>query len=76
LETCPDSYLTLVAQLRLMNNGADLGQVEPWWPGTLRELHYDGWADGDFSTLLSLLGEGTCINERRTRVTPGFEEDE
>ncbi len=64
LKSNPEEYTTWVAQVRLMNQGEDLGQVEPWWPLTLREMHYNGWADGDFGTLLSLLGEGTQINAR------------
>ena len=57
-------YKIWITQVRLMSEGSDLGQIEPWWPLTFREAHYDGWADGDFETLLSLLGEGTRIGEK------------
>ncbi len=48
-----------------MCNGADLGQIEPWNPFTLRETYYDGWADGDFGTLLNQLGEPTPFIDDR-----------
>ena len=57
-------YKIWLTHMRLMSVGSDLGQIEPWWPLTFREIHYDGWADGDFETLLSLLGEGTRIGEK------------
>ena len=73
--TSPDEYGAWLNQVRLMSNGEDLGQVEPWWPATLREMHYEGWADGDFETILSLLGEGTRLNNK-LKTVPRFEEEE
>jgi len=74
-KSSPEGYATWVSQIRLMSEGQDLGQVEPWWPLTLREMHYPGWANGDFETLLSLLGEGTRLRDTRTAAVR-FEEEE
>ncbi len=61
----PETYEGWIANIRQMCNGADLGQIEPWNPFTLRETYYDGWADGDFGTLLNQLGEPTPFIDDR-----------
>ena len=52
----PDTYGEWISAIRQMNEGADLGQVEPWSPFSVRESYYAGWADCDFGTLLNQLG--------------------
>lgn len=52
-----DMYSQWLNAVRCMRNGGDCGQIEPWSPWSLRDTYYDGWADGDFGTLLSQLGE-------------------
>ena len=50
-------YSEWLRAVKTMRNGGDCGQIEPWNPYTLRDTYYAGWADGDFGTLLSQLGE-------------------
>ena len=61
----PDAFIEWLKCIRQMSNGGDLGQVEPWSPFSVRETYYDGWADGDFGTLLSQLGEPTPFTDDR-----------
>ena len=59
--TSPDSYREWLNAIKRMHGGDDLGQVEPWSPFTLRDTYYAGWANGDFGTLLSQLGEAEPV---------------
>ena len=59
----PAQYAEWVGAIREMNSGGDCGQIEPWSPWTLRDTYYDGWADGDFGTVLNMLGEGEPVNK-------------
>ena len=61
----PDTYSSWIETIRQMSNGADLGQIEPWNPFTLRETYFEGWADGDFGTLLNQLGEPTPFSDNK-----------
>lgn len=64
-----DMYSQWLNAVKSMRNGGDCGQIEPWSPWSIRETYYDGWADGDFGTLLNQLGETdetwTKINTER-----------
>ena len=53
----PHMYREWVGAVKSMRNGGDCGQIEPWSPWSLRDTYYSGWADGDFGTLLSQVGE-------------------
>jgi len=56
-ETDPGMYREWLGAVKNMRNGGDCGQLEPWSPWSLRDTYYAGWADGDFGTLLSQVGE-------------------
>ena len=53
----PAMYEQWLGAVKKMRLGGDCGQIEPWSPYTLRDTYYAGWADGDFGTLLSQVGE-------------------
>ena len=53
----PGMYREWLGAVKSMRNGGDCGQIEPWSPWSLRDTYYAGWADGDFGTLLSQVGE-------------------
>ena len=53
----PGMYREWLGAVKSMRDGGDCGQIEPWSPWSLRDTYYAGWADGDFSTLLSQVGE-------------------
>ena len=53
----PHMYREWVGAVKSMRMGGDCGQIEPWSPWSLRDTYYAGWADGDFGTLLSQVGE-------------------
>ena len=53
----PVMYSEWLNAVKSMRDGGDCGQIEPWSPWSLRDTYYAGWADGDFSTLLSQVGE-------------------
>ncbi len=53
----PVMYREWLGAVKSMRNGGDCGQIEPWSPWSLRDTYYAGWADGDFGTLLSQVGE-------------------
>ena len=54
-------YEEWLRSVKTMHGGGDCGQIEPWSPWSLRDTYYDGWADRDFGTLLSQLGEAEPI---------------
>ena len=56
-KTNPGMYREWLGAVKSMRNGGDCGQIEPWSPWSLRDTYYAGWADGDFGTLLSQVGE-------------------
>jgi len=56
-ETNPSMYREWLGAVKNMRMGGDCGQIEPWSPWSLRDTYYAGWADGDFGTLLSQVGE-------------------
>lgn len=64
-------YEEWLRAVKTMHEGGDCGQIEPWSPFTLRDTYYDGWANGDFGTLLSQLGEATPLR----RATPTDEKE-
>ena len=53
----PEEYSQWLHGVRRMQEGSDLGQVEPWSPYSVRDIYYEGWHDRDFGTLLNQLGE-------------------
>ena len=53
----PVMYREWLGAVKSMRNGGDCGQIEPWSPWSLRDTYYAGWANGDFGTLLSQVGE-------------------
>tara|TARA_Y100001958_G_C21110009_1_gene457246 strand:+ start:197 stop:505 length:309 start_codon:yes stop_codon:yes gene_type:complete len=53
----PAMYREWLGAVKSMRDGGDCGQIEPWSPWSLRDTYYAGWADGDFGTLLSQVGE-------------------
>lgn len=53
----PEEYSQWLRGVRRMQEGSDLGQVEPWSPYSVRDIYYEGWHDRDFGTLLNQLGE-------------------
>ena len=57
----PGEYKEWLSAVKKMRDGGDCGQIEPWSPYTLRDVYYNGWADGDFGTLLSQLGESDLL---------------
>jgi hypothetical protein len=59
----PEQYTQRIGAIREMHGGGDCGQIEPWSPFSLRDTYYDGWANGDFGTVLSMLGEGDPVNK-------------
>ena len=48
-----DSRRRLLETFRLMAQGADGGQIEPWGP-SVRSVVYPGWSDADFQTVVDL----------------------
>ncbi len=53
----PRMYNEWLGAVKSMRKGGDCGLFEPWSPYTLRDVYYHGWANGDFGTLLSQVGE-------------------
>ena len=59
----PDEY---AVRLRKYTDMRDSGDGGPWREGattSLRELHYSGWRDEDFQTVLELLDETPVLSE-------------
>lgn len=59
----PNTYRERLVHYVDMRDGGDGG---PWRKGaetSLRELHYKGWLDGDFQTVLERLGETPTLDE-------------
>ena len=59
----PEDYPVRIKHYHDMLGGGDGG---PWRSGaatSLRDLHYGGWKDEDFQTLLELLGEVPAMDE-------------